>query len=85
MTEPTMKRNTEKRVVDHQYWAHPKQARSLRAEVDDGWWYANRGNIEIHADARVTARHVVLRITRSQLLDYISKSAAHARAKRRRR
>ena len=67
----------------NQYWAKPKRARSLRKGVDDGWWYANNGNIEIHADTNITSTHVALRITRSQLVDYINRTAAHARSSKR--
>ena len=57
-----------------QYWQKPKKAGA-------GWWYASRGSIEVHCDATEDKRHTAVRITRSQLAEYLRRSSTTASSK----
>lgn len=55
-----MKRNS--------YWRDPKQA-------GVGWWYANKGSIEVHCDAEHNKLHTTVKIRRKDLVEYLRRSA----------
>ena len=59
------------------YWMNPKKAKGHNGSPD-GWWYVNKGSIDIHVDPPApqayTSAHITLRINRKQLLEYIRRS-----------
>lgn len=55
------------------YWSEPKLVKSNTA--GGGWWYANKGSIEVHCDADFGTSHTSVRIPRKALVEYIKRSA----------
>ena len=53
-----------------QYINKPKKCHG----EDIGWWYANKGGIEIHVPSKPGRYHHIVKIQRNELIKYLEKT-----------